>query len=72
MIMVDSSMVKSIGYDGDNRMLFMRFNNDTLFRYKNVPYSEYDRLINAVSVGTYFNSKIKNVYEYDRLDDRGV
>jgi hypothetical protein len=69
MISVDSSMVKSVGYDIDEKVLLVRFNSDVLYKYFGVPYGVYDKLINAISVGKFFNAKIKNVYNFEKIDE---
>jgi len=62
---VDSSNLKSVGYDNQN--LFVEFGKGTVYVYYNVPQELYLELLNADSKGKYLNSNIKNVYQYERI-----
>lgn len=68
MIPVDSSNVAEIGYDCDNQEVYVRFHNNTLYVYRNVPEGEFEGLKNAPSVGSYLHRNFKNVYPYERLE----
>ncbi len=68
MIDVVSSNVAQIGYDENERMVYVRFNNGMLYTYKEVPLIEYEGLINAPSIGSYINKNFKNVYSYERIE----
>lgn len=63
-----SSIIKSVGYDEDEKVLEIEFHNGAVYEYKNVPYYEWASLISSVSVGTYFHNNIKNNYEYNRKE----
>ena len=65
---VSSSNVAELGYDENNQMVYVRFLNNTLYRYSNVPIYEYAALDNAPSIGSYLNRNFKNVYPYERLE----
>ena len=65
---VSSSNVAELGYDEGNQMVYVRFQNGTLYAYSNVPKSEYEALDNAPSIGSYLNRNFKNVYPYQRLE----
>lgn len=65
---VSSSNVAELGYDENNQMVYVRFLNNTLYRYSNVPMYEYEALDNAPSIGSYLNRNYKNVYPYERLE----
>lgn len=65
---VTSSNVDSIGYNDDTQELCVRFLNNSLYVYKNVPKIEYEGLENAPSIGSYIHRNLKNVYPYERIE----
>lgn len=68
MISVSSSNVHSIGYDEENKKLFVKFLNGSLYVYYSVPIKHYEGLLNAGSVGGYLDSFIKKGgYHYEKL-----
>lgn len=67
MIKVESSNVKSVGYNENT--LYVLFKNGGLYQYKDVPVKIYDELLVAESVGKYLNKEIKKVYEVERIWD---
>lgn len=60
-----SSLVKEVGYDGKD--LYVTLVPNRKYKYENVPYSEYKNLLNADSMGQYFNSNIRDYYKSVRL-----
>jgi hypothetical protein len=67
MVKVDSSVIDTVGYDMDRSKLFIRFVSGELYVYYNVSFLEYIKLINAISVGKYFNHNIKDCYSFDKV-----
>lgn len=66
---VSSSNIQAIGYDEANQLLYVRFNNNTLYYYQGVPIAEFDGLQNASSKGSYLNAYIKKgPYQCQRLE----
>ena len=68
---VESSAIKEIGYAGwPFNALGIRFvrNSDPIYVYYEVPFSVYDELVNADSIGKYYNSDIKDQYECDKFE----
>lgn len=59
---VASSNIKALGYDADTKTLSVQFHNGRVYSYTGVPQGEYDNLLNAGSIGSYFANNIKNVY----------
>ena len=59
---VVSSNVSSVGYDPDTQTLEVEFNTGSVYSYEGVPQAEYDNLLSAQSVGSYFARNIRNVY----------
>lgn len=63
---VSSSDLRSVGYDSQTSTLEIEFNSGGIYIYSNVPYNEYQNLMNASSKGRYFHSHIKH-YPYRRI-----
>ena len=66
-IRVESSMIRSIGYEESSGTLEVEFTSGSIYQYFDVPESEYKRLINAASKGRYFNQNIKESYRYVQI-----
>lgn len=64
---VESSMIRSVGYDPDARVLEIEFNSDQVYQYFDVPSEEYEGLMQAESHGRYFLANIRDVYGYRRV-----
>lgn len=64
---VDSSNIKSIGYDVDSETLQVEFNGGTLYQYFDVPQHIYDGLLEAGSKGGFLHAQIKGRYRYSRV-----
>jgi len=64
----ESKMIESTEYDDETHILEVTFNNNDVYAYYNVPESEYDAMIEADSIGKFFNQYIKNDYDWDPLD----
>ncbi len=61
---VDSSNIKSVGYDSILKVLEIEFDGSGIYQYLNVPEDIYVDLMNASSHGTYLNEFIKDKYLY--------
>jgi hypothetical protein len=59
---VESSVVRSLGYDRDKRVLEIEFHNDRVYQYFVVPHSIYQQLRAAPSFGRYFNEHVRDRY----------
>ncbi len=64
---VQSSDLRSVGYDPVNSVLEIEFNSGGVYQYFNVPASVYQALMSASSHGTYFHANIKDRYRYSRI-----
>ena len=62
MISVNSSNLSVVGYDNRTGTMHIRFNSGRLYAYYNVPENVYYGLMNAASLGSYFNSFTKGCY----------
>ena len=67
MISVDSSNVRSVGFDDDSSTLQVEFLNGSLYQYFDVPRQIFDGLLAAGSVGSYLHNNVKGVYRYSRV-----
>lgn len=68
-INVDSSCIQAVAYNSFNSVLQIRFNSDSVYQYSDVPANVFDSLLRSVSKGLYFNSFIKDVYDFQLVDD---
>ncbi len=64
---VDSSCLASIAYEADARILEVEFRKGTVYRYLGVPAAAYDALTQALSIGRFFASSIRNHFPYVRV-----
>jgi glutamate/tyrosine decarboxylase-like PLP-dependent enzyme len=62
-IPVDSSLAISIGYDSVNEILEIEFTSGAVWQYAGVEEEIYQELMTAESIGRFFLSEIKDVYE---------
>jgi hypothetical protein len=65
---VNSSMLRRVRYDPQNRFLDVVFRTGEKYRYQDVPPDEYDRLMRAQSHGKYMQMHIIDEYDVVRLD----
>lgn len=69
MFEVDSSNVRSIGWDALRRVLYVRFLDDEgTYLYFDVPPARWDEFNNAESKGSFLHEKIKGEYEYTKVE----
>ena len=64
---VDSSSVRSVGYDDDSHTLEVEFRNGGVYDYLDVPATEARRLRQAESLGRYLNTRIKPRYRVRKV-----
>lgn len=60
---VKSSNISTIGYDPQTQNLEIEFKGGTVWTYHDVSESTYNSLMNADSVGGYFQKHIRNEYK---------
>lgn len=66
--LVDSSAIKSIGYNEDKQLLEVELlESGKIYQYKEVPLEEYFDFMDAKSLGEYYNREIKAKYDYREL-----
>lgn len=66
--MVESSVIRAVGYDRRRRALEVEFHGGRVYRYRDVAESVFARFLAAASKGRFFNRHILGEYEFDRLD----
>jgi len=67
MLPVDSSNLSAVGYDPKTNIMHIRFQSGRLYAYYDVPENIYHDLMNADSLGSFFNSFIKDFFRYTKL-----
>ena len=64
---VESSMIRSIGYDIDNQILEIEFNSGAVWQYFDFPESLWYEFERSESQGKFFHREIKNQYSESRI-----
>ena len=64
---VNSSMIKSIGYEHQYLIMQVEFTNGTIFNYLGVSPSVFDELKYSDSIGKSFNSFIRGKYQAEKI-----
>lgn len=66
--LVNSSDIKSIGYDAFTSILEIQFLRDgSVYQYYFIPQDVHIGLMNSSSHGKYFNENIKDKYSYKKV-----
>lgn len=65
---VESSIITAIGYDVATKVAHVQFKNGSLYSYADVPATEFNKLWQAPSVGSYFIKNFKYGYKYTKLN----
>lgn len=64
---VNSSNLASVGYNPGSETLEVEFRNGNIYEYYNVPQFMHERLMQAGSVGTFFNAEIRSNYACSKI-----
>ena len=64
---VNSSNIKSIGYDKSTATLEVEFTSDNVYQYFNVPEYLYQQFLQASSYGQFLNDHISYNYRYQKV-----
>jgi hypothetical protein len=59
---VESTTMRSVGYDSTQQMLEVEFTSGTVYQYLDVPAAVFDELMASASKGRYFNEEIRDDY----------
>lgn len=66
-VSVASSSIAEVGYDTASSTLEIQFVNGRTYQYFDVPANVHEELLNAVSVGQFFQKSIRGVYRFARV-----
>jgi hypothetical protein len=55
MLKVESSCIKSIGYEEEKNELFVEFNSGKIYKYPNCSKTLYENFMNSTSKGRFLN-----------------
>ena len=64
---VNSSNIKSIGYDVQIAVLEVEFTSGDVYQYFNVPEYLYQQFLHAQSYGQFLNDSIRYNYRYQKI-----
>lgn len=64
---VESSIIKSIGYDLRGGVMEVEFTDGSIYQYEDVPSEAYKGILEASSVGSFFNTRIKGRFGHHRV-----
>lgn len=65
-IPVQSSNVKSVGYDPDSKTLAIEFKDGSVYHYHDVESSAHEELMGSKSIGKHIHSAIKGNYKFSK------
>ena len=63
MITVESTTLRSVGYNAERQLLQIEFQNRSIYQYFKVPTEIYEELLHAPSKGAYFNRAIRPQFD---------
>ncbi len=66
-VAVPSTVIPTVGYDADRRILEIEFHNGAVYQYFGVPQYVYEDLTSAETPGRYFNQHIRNQFTYRQV-----
>ena len=64
---VNSSKLRSVGYDSNNQLLEIEFSSGLISQYFKVPSESYRKFINAPSLESFFRDNIDEEYSSKRI-----
>lgn len=64
---VQSSNLYTVDYNEEKKVLTIKFFSGSIYEFFNVDSTTFNELINAPSVGGYFNKYIKNIFKYKKI-----
>lgn len=65
--LVNSSSLRSVGYDPRSRTLEIEFHSESVYQYLDVPQTVFEELLAQDSLGSYFNAEIRDSYACARV-----
>ena len=67
---VESSAIRSVGYDSERHTLDVEFQSGAVYRYFDVPVAVHQGLVAAESRGRYYDEAVKKQgFRFERLAD---
>ena len=63
-IAVDSTTLRTVGYDAERQLLQIEFHNRSIYQYFEVPATVYEELLKAPSKGACFNRSIRSRFDF--------
>lgn len=57
---VESSTIAGIGYYGSGKIMTVKFNSGTFYNYFDISLEEYERILNAKSIGSKLREVVTN------------
>lgn len=60
---VSSSVIASLGYSDEARVLEVEFHTGRVYQYFLVPRAVYEKLLRAASIGAFFNQEVRPNFE---------
>ena len=67
-VLIQSSNLKSVGYDTDKKILEVEFQGGGIYQYDKVSQIVFEEFMTAESKGRYFHANIKNKFAHTRVD----
>jgi KTSC domain-containing protein len=66
---VNGSNIDLVGYSGSLKELFIRFNNQKTYIYKDVNHEVYDDMVSSEtkSIGTFMTHRVKGFFRYEEI-----
>jgi hypothetical protein len=65
--LVNSSSLRSVGYDARSRTLEIEFHHTGVYQYYDVPRTVLAEMLAQSSLGAYFNMNIRDIYPCARV-----
>ena len=66
---VESSNLRSVGFDAKEKVLEVQFQLGGIYRYYEVPGETHAALMKAESKGKYFQANIRKKFRFERVSD---
>lgn len=64
---VQSSQIKSVGYNASSAVLEIEFSDGSVFQYQGVPLSVYELLMDSESAGSTFHKIVKGKFGHKKV-----
>ena len=64
---VESTNIRSVGYDAGNELLEIEFHGGATYEYYAVPSRTHTGLMEAHSKGKYFLSNVRNIFKFKKI-----